>query len=107
MTTPVTGGNGQLGQALQQLLPDGRFTDLPDLDITDVTAVEAFGRLLRRWCLMRPASHMPEADMMMAPPRIVLIAFDSSTASTMRKRGSLNSSSALSSTSSNIEAYLR
>jgi hypothetical protein len=42
---------------------------------------------------------MPESDMMMAPPRIELIALLSSTLSTMRKRESLNSSSALSSTS--------
>lgn len=42
MTALVTGGNGQLGRALQQLLPDARFTDLSDLDVSDAAAVEAY-----------------------------------------------------------------
>lgn len=38
----VTGSNGQLGTELKALLPDALYVDLPDLDITDETAVSEF-----------------------------------------------------------------
>ena len=37
----VTGGNGQLGKALQSIFPDSTYTDVDELDITDVMAIEA------------------------------------------------------------------
>ena len=37
----VTGGNGQLGKALQSISPDSTYTDVDELDITDVKAIEA------------------------------------------------------------------
>lgn len=40
MTALVTGASGQLGRALQPLLPDAQFFDL-ELDITDRAALEA------------------------------------------------------------------
>src|SRR5690606_32106051 len=36
------------------------------------------GKLWRRWCRIRPASHMPLAEIMMAPDRIRFSAMDSS-----------------------------
>lgn len=42
MKVLVTGGNGQLGRALQPLFPDGIFVDYEELDITDADAVERF-----------------------------------------------------------------
>ena len=44
-----------------------------------------------RWCLMRPAVHMPEVDMMMHGPLKLLIAFDSSWLRTTLSAGNLNS----------------
>lgn len=41
MTALVTGGNGQLGRALQTLAPDARFTDVAELDILDREALSA------------------------------------------------------------------
>ncbi|AQP45549.1 sugar nucleotide-binding protein [Tessaracoccus flavus] len=38
----VTGSNGQLGTALQALIPEAIFVDRADLDITDADAVAAF-----------------------------------------------------------------
>jgi dTDP-4-dehydrorhamnose reductase len=38
----VTGGDGQLGRALRPLLPQGRFVDVAELDITDRAALAAF-----------------------------------------------------------------
>ncbi len=38
----VTGGNGQLGSELKNLLPDAVFTDFSDLDITNFNAVMDF-----------------------------------------------------------------
>lgn len=38
----VTGANGQLGRALQKLLPQAVFVDVDDLDIADQDAVESF-----------------------------------------------------------------
>ena len=38
----ITGANGQLGTELQQLIPDGVFTDVAQLDITDADAVKKF-----------------------------------------------------------------
>lgn len=40
MTALVLGGNGQLGRALQALLPDGRFLDVPDVDITSPASLD-------------------------------------------------------------------
>lgn len=42
MRVLVTGGNGQLGKALQNIYPEGIFTDSHDLDITDQAALAAF-----------------------------------------------------------------
>jgi dTDP-4-dehydrorhamnose reductase len=38
----VTGGNGQLGSVLKQLLPEAMFTSASELDITDASAVTSF-----------------------------------------------------------------
>ena len=38
----VTGGNGQLGTELKKLLPDAIYTDVADLDITNLDEVMAF-----------------------------------------------------------------
>ena len=38
----VTGGDGQLGRALRQILPEAIFVDRAELDITDADAVAAF-----------------------------------------------------------------
>ena len=38
----ITGSNGQLGSELAKLLPEAILTDVADLDITDISAVEAF-----------------------------------------------------------------
>lgn len=38
----ITGANGQLGTELKALLPDAFGVDMPDLDITDETAVKRF-----------------------------------------------------------------
>ena len=37
----VTGANGQLGMSLRKLLPEAVFTDVEELDITDLAAVRA------------------------------------------------------------------
>lgn len=42
MKALITGANGQLGRALQKLLPDAIVTDHTELDITDAQAVESF-----------------------------------------------------------------
>jgi dTDP-4-dehydrorhamnose reductase len=42
VTLLVTGANGQLGRALQQLAPHARFTDRRSLDIADGASVSAF-----------------------------------------------------------------
>jgi dTDP-4-dehydrorhamnose reductase len=42
MAILVTGANGQLGRALQKLLPDGVFTDSDSLNIADEQAVNSF-----------------------------------------------------------------
>ena len=39
MTVLVVGSGGQLGRALQDLLPDGRFLDVPEVDLTSATSV--------------------------------------------------------------------
>ena len=41
MTLLVVGSGGQLGRALQQLRPDARFVDVPDVDLTSRTSVAA------------------------------------------------------------------
>lgn len=40
--TLVTGSNGQLGTALKSVLPDAVFTDIAELDITDLNVVRRF-----------------------------------------------------------------
>jgi dTDP-4-dehydrorhamnose 3,5-epimerase len=42
LRTVIVGANGQLGRALQALLPDAELLDLPDFDCTDAAAVEAY-----------------------------------------------------------------
>lgn len=42
LRTVIVGANGQLGRALQALLPDAELLDLPDFDCTDARAVEAY-----------------------------------------------------------------
>lgn len=42
MKVLVTGANGQVGRAIQELLPEGIFTDSSQLDITDSSAVQNF-----------------------------------------------------------------
>ena len=37
----VTGANGQLGMSLRELLPEAVFTDVEELDVTDLEAVRA------------------------------------------------------------------
>ncbi|MBO6095819.1 MAG: sugar nucleotide-binding protein, partial [Bacteroidales bacterium] len=37
----VTGANGQLGMSLRPLLKDAVFTDIGELDITDLAAIRA------------------------------------------------------------------
>lgn len=41
MTALVVGSGGQLGRALQDLLPDGRFVDVPEVDLTSRESVAA------------------------------------------------------------------
>ena len=41
MRVLVTGANGQLGMSLRKILPDALFTDVEELDITDLEAVRA------------------------------------------------------------------
>ena len=41
MTLLVVGSGGQLGRALQQLRPQARFVDVPDVDLTSRTSVAA------------------------------------------------------------------
>ena len=41
MTLLVVGSGGQLGRALQDLLPDGRFVDVPEVDLTSRASVAA------------------------------------------------------------------
>ncbi|MBR4927687.1 MAG: dTDP-4-dehydrorhamnose reductase [Alphaproteobacteria bacterium] len=40
----ITGANGQLGKELSKLLPDAVLTDVAELDITDLSAVQTFVR---------------------------------------------------------------
>ena len=54
---------------------------------------------------MRPASHMPLAEMMMAPPLMRLIALLSSTSSVMWKLGWRNSAASSSAMSSSVSAW--
>nr|WP_300143373.1 sugar nucleotide-binding protein [Propionicimonas sp.] len=42
LRTVIVGANGQLGRALQALLPDAELLDLPDFDCTDAAAVDAY-----------------------------------------------------------------
>lgn len=42
LRTVIVGANGQLGRALQAVLPDAELLDLPDFDCTDAAAVEAY-----------------------------------------------------------------
>jgi dTDP-4-dehydrorhamnose 3,5-epimerase len=42
LRTVIVGANGQLGRALQALLPNAELLDLPDFDCTDAAAVEAY-----------------------------------------------------------------
>ena len=48
---------------------------------------------LRKWCLTRPAVHMPEVAMMIAGPLRLLIALDCSTVRTVERPGKLNTGS--------------
>lgn len=41
MSVLVTGASGQLGRALRPLLPQGRFTGVDELDVTDRSALDA------------------------------------------------------------------
>jgi dTDP-4-dehydrorhamnose 3,5-epimerase len=42
LRTVIVGANGQLGRALQSLLPDAELLDLPGFDCTDLAQVEAY-----------------------------------------------------------------
>lgn len=42
LRTVIIGANGQLGRALQALLPEAELLDLPDFDCTDAAAVAAY-----------------------------------------------------------------
>lgn len=43
LRTVIVGGNGQLGRALRELLPEAESVDLPDFDCTDRDQVAAYG----------------------------------------------------------------
>ncbi len=40
--TVIVGGNGQLGRALRDLLPDADAVDLPDFDVADTAKIDAY-----------------------------------------------------------------
>lgn len=42
LRTVIVGANGQLGRALQRLLPEAELLDLPDFDCTDAATVDAY-----------------------------------------------------------------